>query len=156
MTSDHPASCCWRQPPTCDDTGWTASAGSPTLYEHECSGTGSAGTVVGYSTSTFHRGRQLTRPRGARYTINVNFRPAHLEWAARRSWVDESIKPGWAEFVGRATPDQLALFGVPRPGHRYWTQQTLDDVAQRYPLLDTTPWRNELSPPDRITDQANP
>ncbi len=157
-TADLPALPNWYPPidspadsPETDANGWTASTGSPTLYEHERSGAGRAGTVVAYTTSTFHRGRQLIRPRGARYTIHVNFRPAHLEWVARRSWVDESIRPGWAEFVGRATPDQLALFGVPRPGHRYWTQQTLDGVAQRYPLLDTTPWRDELSRPDSTT-----
>jgi len=152
-TADLPALPNWYPPigsPETDANGWTASTGSPTLYEHERSGAGCAGTVVAYTTSTFHRGRQLTRPRGVRYTIHVNFRPANVEWSARRSWVDESIRPGWSEFVGRANPDQIALFGVPRPGpgHRYWTQQTLDGVAQRYPLLDTTPWRDELSRSD--------
>lgn len=124
-----------------DESGWFASEGSPGLYAQERSGTGTAGTLVAYTTSTFHRGRQLTQPRGARYTIHVNFRPADVEWAARRSWVEEALTDGWADFVARATPDQLALFGVPRPGHPYWTPETVAGVATRYPTLDMTPWR---------------
>jgi hypothetical protein len=127
-----------------DESGWSSATGSPGLYKEECSGAGTAGTLVAYTTSTFHRGRQLVQPRGARYTIHVNFRPAIAEWAARRSWVEESLTLGWSDFVGRATPDQLALFGVPRPGHRYWTPQTLDGVSVRYPTLDMTPWRDAV------------
>lgn len=130
-----------------DDSGWTSRHAHPELYEHERSGAGSIGTVVAYTTSTFHRGRQLTRARGARYTVHVNFRPAHLEWAARRSWVDESTAPAWSDFVGRASPDQLALFGIPLPGHPYWTRRTLEGIAQRYPGLDVAPWRDALQSP---------
>jgi DNA-binding transcriptional LysR family regulator len=46
----------------------------------------------------------------------------------------------WYRFVARATPRQLALFGFPPPGNAYWTPQTLEAVAQRYPGLDLTAW----------------
>lgn len=123
-TADLPALPNWYPPheAPADDSGWTSPQAHADLYEHERRGAGNIGTVVAYTTSTFHRGRQLTQPRGARFTIHVNYRPAHVEWAARRSWVEEAIKPGWVEFLSRATPEQLALFAIPLPGH---------------PLLDT-------------------
>ena len=31
------------------------------------------------------------------------------------------------------------LFGFPRPGHDYWNEQTLADVALRYPGMDMEP-----------------
>jgi hypothetical protein len=33
------------------------------------------------------------------------------------------------------------LFGFPRPGDGYWNEQTLADVAARYPGMDMTPYR---------------
>ncbi len=62
---------------------------------------------------------------------------------------------GWAGRVGATAPstlrgsrsstgpsvEQLALFGFPPPGHRFWTPHTLDALEVRYPGLDTAPWR---------------
>ncbi len=123
---------------------WAATEGSPELYESEHVAAGPAGTIIAYTTSTFHRGRQLTEPEGARYTIHVNFRSAAADWAGRRSWVDASLTDNWQRFVSCASPDQLRLFGFPPPGHPYWTDRTLAGVAQRYPGLDLRPWRRQL------------
>lgn len=120
---------------------WAATTGSPDMYDVEASGRGPAGTVVAYTTATFHRGRRLSAPAGARYTLHVSFRPAAADWAGRRSWVEASLGDSWQQFVSRATPAQLALFGFPRPGHRFWTERTLEGVGQRYPGLDLSPWR---------------
>jgi hypothetical protein len=40
-----------------------------------------------------------------------------------------------------ATLRQLVALGFPEPGHPYWTEETLQGVAARYPRLDMTPWR---------------
>ena len=61
---------------------------------------GAAGTIVAYTTSTFHCGRQLTKPCGARYTIHVNFGPAEAEWAGRRSRIEASLADNWQRWVG--------------------------------------------------------
>ncbi|MEM8904794.1 MAG: hypothetical protein AAGF02_13915 [Actinomycetota bacterium] len=37
-------------------------------------------------------------------------------------------------------PRQLELFDVPPPGHPFWTADTLDGLARRYPDLDVGPW----------------
>ncbi|MEZ5225434.1 MAG: hypothetical protein R2710_01850 [Acidimicrobiales bacterium] len=50
----------------------------------------------------------------------------------------------FADFVRGKSPDDLALFGVPRPGHSYWTEATVDAMGHKYPGLDMAPWSDAL------------
>lgn len=142
-TRDFPAKPNWYPPTDVDADGdeFVSPAASPGLYEAEVSGAGPAGTVVAFQPGTFHRGTAMSTPRGARYTMHLNYRPASVEWGHRHSWADRSHEPGWYRFVARATPRQLALFGFPPPGHPYWTPDTIAGVSLRYPDLDLTPWQ---------------
>ena len=126
------------------ERGWVETTGSPDLYGAEVRAAGPAGTVVAWETGTFHRGTALTIPRGARYTMHLAYRSASVEWGQRMSWPMRSHEPEWYQFVHRAAPRQLALFGFPPPGHPYWTEAILAGTAQRYPRLDMTPWRQAL------------
>ncbi|MBS2937330.1 phytanoyl-CoA dioxygenase family protein [Nocardioides sp. J2M5] len=117
------------------------STGRPDLYELEVPATGPPGTVVAFQPQTVHRGSAITQPRGARFTMHVSYRPAAAEWAQRHAWADRSHDDHWYAFVDQAGPRELALLGFPEPGHAYWTDETLEGVAQRYPGLDLTPWR---------------
>jgi len=123
------------------EEGFVSSTGRPDLYAGEVPATGPPGTVVAFQPQTVHRGSAITRPRGARFTMHLNYRPAAAEWAQRHAWADRSHDPHWYPFVEQATPRQLELFGFPAPGHPYWTTETVDGVGQRYPGLDMTPWR---------------
>lgn len=142
-TADLPARPNWFPPGDGEDPdgGFVATTGRPDLYHVEVSAAGPAGTVVAFTPSTVHRGTNLTRPGGVRYSMQVGYRPATVEWAQRYAWTQHSHDPGWYELVRRATPRQLALFGFPPPGDPYWTPDTLTQLAQRYPDLDTTPWQ---------------
>lgn len=115
-------------------------SGSPDLYQVEVSGAGPAGTVIAFEPGTFHRGTQLTAPGGARYSMQLCFRPSHLHWGQRVAWANRSFSNEWVEFVDRATPRQLQIFGFPAAAHPYWTPETLAGMALRYPNLDLTPW----------------
>jgi hypothetical protein len=126
-------------------TRFDDASGSPELYGAEVSGAGPAGTVIAFEPGTFHRGTQLTAPGGVRYSMQLCFRPASLQWGQRVAWADRSFSNAWAAFVGRATPRQLQAFGFPPPGHPYWTPETLAGMAMRYPTLDLTPWRSAVS-----------
>jgi hypothetical protein len=141
-TRNFPAKPNWypRVKPDTDPTGFVSATARPDLYEAEVSGAGPAGTVIAFGPGTFHRGTAMTAPRGARYTMHLSFRPASVEWAHRHCWAHRSHDPQWYQFVPRATPQQLALFGFPPPGHPYWTPETLAGVAERYPGLDTAAW----------------
>lgn len=124
-----------------DEPTWTSQSGSPHLYEAEVSAAGPAGTVAAYRSETFHRGTELTVPRGARYTIHVSFRRADSDWISRRAWREVHNDPRWREFVAHALPEQLRAFGFPPPRHPYWTDTTLRGMTQRYPGFNPAPWR---------------
>lgn len=123
-------------------------SGHPELYEAEVSGAGPAGTVIAFEPGTFHRGTQLTAPRGVRYSMQLCFRPAGLQWGQRVSWATTSFSGEWVKFVGRAGHRQLQTLGFPPPGHPYWTPETLAGMALRYPELDLSPWRASLTAED--------
>jgi hypothetical protein len=125
------------------EAGFVASTGRPDLYREEVPATGPPGTVVAFQPQTVHRGSAITRPRGARFSMHLNYRPAAAEWAQRHAWADRSHDPHWYAFVEQAGPRQLELFGFPAPGHPDWTAETLKGVGQRYPGLDMAPWRSQ-------------
>ncbi len=113
----------------------------PDLYDAEVAVCGPPGTVLAYTSATFHRGSAMTAPGGARFTLHVNLRPAHAEWYGRQGWGQQADEPGWDGFFETASPRQLALFGVPPPGHPFWTPEAVAAMALRYPGLDLDPWR---------------
>ena len=124
-----------------DHPDWVSDIGRPDWYEREVRATGPAGTVVAYRIDTFHRGTDLTRDGGHRFTVHTNFRKASADWITRRSWTDDANRGAWSGFVAAASPQQLCLFGFPPPGHPYWTEATLAGLAQRYPGFNPAPWR---------------
>lgn len=114
----------------------------PHFYESEVSSAGVVGTVLAYSTETFHRGTELTQPNSARFSAHVSYRRADAPWLDRHAWGDRSFMPEWAPFVEQASPRQLLLLGFPAPGHPYWTQETVKGMKVRYPGLDLSSWSN--------------
>jgi len=125
---------------------WTSGLGHPELYTSEISAAGPAGTVAAYRLDTFHRGTDLSKARGARFTIHVNFRIRTTDWVGRHAWPSRSFIQEWVDFVVRASPRQLQLFGFPPPGHAYWTDETLAGMALRYPGFDVNNWAISRSP----------
>jgi hypothetical protein len=111
------------------------------LYAREVPVVGPPGTLLVYWPDTVHRGSPMARLEAARYTIHLNFRTAAAEWVSRRGWAHWANHPTWVPFVEQLSPDQLAVFGFPPPGHAYWTARTLQGVQRRYPRLDLEPWR---------------
>lgn len=141
-TSQIPAVPNWfLQPGRRGEGRFDDASGSPHLYAAEVSGAGPAGTVIAFETGTFHRGTQLTAPRGARYSMHLGFRPPGLRWGLRTGWAAQGFERRWVDFVHHATPRQLQAFGFPPPGHPYWTEETLAGTKLRYPQLDLAPWR---------------
>lgn len=116
---------------------------APELYEAEVRASGPAGSVLAYRSDVWHRGHNL-KPGTDRHIMVVAFRPAEAEWVGFDEHAPLVGRPGWVRFAERATPDDLALFGIPRPGHRYWNHELLEAMAAMYPGLDLTPWFDQL------------
>jgi hypothetical protein len=63
------------------------------LCDLEQSEAGPAGTVIAFNLGTLHRGTAVTKPRGARYTMHLGYRPAQVEWANGRPGPTAAMHP---------------------------------------------------------------
>jgi hypothetical protein len=113
------------------------------LRPYEQSTAAPAGSIFPYGIDVYHRGTNLTAPHGRRYAVMSCFKAAANEAIGYHAWPFHHHQP-WARIFDHATPDQLDCFGVPRPGHRFWTLLTLARAQVRYPNWDLTPYRQAL------------
>ena len=110
------------------------------LKRYERSSAAPAGSIFPYSIDVYHRGTNLTAPGGHRYAVMACFKAAGDDAIGYHAWPFHHLKP-WARIFDHATPEQLACFGVQRPGDPFWTEVTLQRAQARYPNWDLTPWR---------------
>jgi hypothetical protein len=111
------------------------------LYGAEVPASGPAGSILAYRPDVYHRGVRMTAPGAARFMLHVSYKPAATDWLGSFGLPNAGEDLSWYRFVGGATVRQLTVLGFPAPGHPYWSAQTLDGVAARYPMLDLSPWR---------------
>ena len=108
------------------------------------SAAGRRGTYLAYRPDVWHRGVDLTREGGSRFLMNIGFKRAGHDWIGYDAVQPVSVRPDWIEFAASCSPEELALFGAPLPGHDYWTPALVDALEQRYPGIDARPWRDAL------------
>lgn len=113
------------------------------LRERERSAAAPAGSLFVYGIDIYHRGTNLTAPGGHRYVMTVCFKNASNTAINYVAWPFHHTKP-WQRIFDHATPEQLACFGVQRPGDRFWTETTIARAQARYPDWDMTPYRQAL------------
>ena len=114
------------------------------LRAHERSAAGPAGSLFVYGIDIYHRGTNLTAPGGHRYVMTVCYKNARNTAINFVAWPFIHTKP-WKLIFDNATPEQLACFGVQRPGDPFWTETTIARAQTRYPNWDMTPWREALA-----------
>jgi ectoine hydroxylase-related dioxygenase (phytanoyl-CoA dioxygenase family) len=116
----------------------------PELYENPLDAAAAAGSVVAYRPDVYHRSADFTDPTRYRVMLHVSFRHREASWGGYQAWPFRGFSAELTKYVQQATPRQLALMGVPEPGHRYWNEATLAGVQARYPGLDMDPWRKAV------------
>ncbi|MEY2417429.1 MAG: hypothetical protein QOG90_109 [Actinomycetota bacterium] len=114
------------------------------LYNHEVVATAKRGTLMAYRSDVWHRGSDFGRAGASRFVLVEGFRPASADWFGYDAFERHGNSSHWATFVKGKSPEDLALFGVPRPGHAYWTPDVVEALAAKYPGLDVAPWRDAL------------
>lgn len=124
--------------------GETHAAIQRALLPYERSTAAPAGSVFPYAIDVWHRGTNLTAPKGHRYALMTCFKAAGNEAIGFHSWAFHHTQP-WARIFDHASPEQLECFGVPAPGHPFWTKTTLARAQARYPGWDLTPYREAMS-----------
>jgi Phytanoyl-CoA dioxygenase (PhyH) len=115
------------------------------LYAAEVPASGPAGSILAYRPDVYHRGVRMTEPRSARFMVHVSYKPAGTDWLGSHGLPGAAEDMSWYRFVRQADERQLTVLGFPPPGHHYWTAQTLNGVAARYPMLDLSPWRDAVA-----------
>jgi hypothetical protein len=110
------------------------------LADREVAATGSAGSLLIYRSDILHRGSNFTAPQRARFSILADYQPRGIAWGGKMAWPKQSPQR-WAKLIPACTVRERDLFGFPQPGHAYWNDQTLADVARRYPGIDMAPYR---------------
>jgi ectoine hydroxylase-related dioxygenase (phytanoyl-CoA dioxygenase family) len=110
------------------------------LKARERSAAAPAGTVVAHGIDTFHRGTNLTQPGGHRYTMTVGYKAAGNDAIGFHVW-QVSATRNWAPILAHASPEQLAVLGIPLPGDPFWTPRTLALTQTRWPDWDLRAYR---------------
>ena len=108
--------------------------------EGEVAATGPAGSLLIYRTDILHRGSDFTAAGRSRFSLLADYQARGTTWAGKMSWPKQSPNR-WAKLIPQCSVRERDLFGFPRPGDPYWTDQTRADVAARYPGLDMSPYR---------------
>ena len=111
------------------------------LADHEVPVTGPAGTLFVYTTDIVHRASAMTGERRARFALLADYKVRGAAWLGKRAWGD-SANFGWEAIMADCSPRERELFGIPPPGHEYWNDQTICDVALRWPGWDMSPYED--------------
>jgi hypothetical protein len=110
------------------------------LADVEVPAIGPAGSLLIYRTDILHRGSDFTGIGRSRFSILADYQVRGTTWGGKMAWPKQSPER-WAKLMPQCGVRERDLFGFPRPGDDYWNEQTLDDVALRYPGMDMTPYR---------------
>lgn len=106
-------------------------------FEHEkIALTGPAGSLIAYQTDVLHRATDFTASERSRFIMLVDFQPRGWQWTGKMAWPNQALSEHWVESMTRMTPYERTLFGFPPPDDDYWDDQTIQDVAMRYPAMD--------------------
>jgi len=129
-------------PMVTDDTepNWPFSIPRGSYADDEVLVTGPAGSLFVYRTDVLHRGTNFTEPGRSRFALLADYQARGAAWTGKMAWPNQAQHPGFVEVIERASVRERDLFGFPRPGDPYWTDQARHDVGRRYPNLDVTPY----------------
>ena len=119
----------------------------PALYRNERPVLAAAGDLLIFGMRTWHRASDITAESGARLSHHLVYRAAEHGFQGYHLWSRLGEKKELHDFLERATPRQREAIGFPPPGDPYWTNETLDAVALRYPAMDMKPYRSAASRP---------
>ncbi len=114
------------------------------LYDHEVVATGKRGSFLAYRSDVWHRGTDFGRHDASRFVMVISFKPGGAEWFGYDAFPRFGSDARFSKFVAGKGPDELALFGIPRPGHPYWNAATIDAMAKKHLGLDMSPWSDAL------------
>lgn len=111
------------------------------LYEREIIPKFKIGDVLFYRLDTWHRGTPVKSGQ-MRNVVNLLFKKKECYWI--NTWNSGFTKKMYygviENFFIQMTPEQRSILGIPKPGDKYWTKQTISLLKYRYPKIDISPY----------------
>lgn len=115
----------------------------PDLYANEKLAIVPAGSVLAYSTRTYHRGTAMRGDVG-RVGHFVSYAPKHCPWLGIVTWPAQGVRNSFHRWMENASVAEREMIGFPAVGHDYWTPETVQGVSARFPGMDMQPYREGL------------
>jgi hypothetical protein len=106
------------------------------FVEDEVAITAPAGSIFLYTTDVIHRGSSMVGDQRSRFVLLADYAARGNPWMGKMSWPGLANRPAFVNLMANASVRERDLFGFPPPGHEYWNDQTLRDVASRWPGID--------------------
>jgi hypothetical protein len=110
------------------------------FVDQEVAITAPAGSIFLYTTDVIHRGSSMLGEQRSRFVLLADYAARGNPWMGKMSWPGLANRPAFANLMANASARERDLFGFPPPGHDYWNDQTLRDVAARWPGIDMSPY----------------
>ena len=124
------------------DTGPRSAKRVALRYQNERPVYYKPGTCIVYRLDAWHRGTPAALGE-VRHTHHHVWRRADAPWV---NW--QSLAPRMSamptRYMAHLSVLQRTVLGFAAPGDRYWTEETIDAVGQRYPGMDMNPYRDAL------------
>ena len=118
------------------------------LYAREEPAHFGVGTVLLYRHDTWHRGTPI-REGTRRFAMNLTFRKATSEWISTLhvGWAWAAYRGVLPQLLADVSIDARCVLGFPAPGDRYWNEETIAAIRERYgPLgMELAPYEDALS-----------
>ncbi|MBN4047663.1 hypothetical protein JYT71_01505, partial [Acidimicrobiaceae bacterium AH-315-P05] len=108
------------------------------------SAAGPRGSFLAYRGDVWRRAVDLFDPGSSRFVLILCFKLPGQDWIGYDSMAKMIDHWRFASIVAESNPRQLAALGIPLPGHDFWTVAGVEALAEKYPGLDTEPWRLAL------------
>ena len=114
------------------------------MADAEFAAVGPAGSLLIYRTDILHRGSNFSGAGRSRFSLLADYQVRGTTWGGKMAWPKQSPNR-WAKLMPACTVRERDLFGFPRPGDAFWTEETVAEVAERYPGMDMEPYRPEAA-----------
>ena len=123
----------------------------PDLYEREVLATVPAGSVLAYSTRTYHRGTAMKGDLG-RVAHFISYAPNNCPWVGIVGWPTQGVKDSYHRWIEQSSLSDREMLGFPPVDHEYWTAEMINGVQARFPELDMSPYQDALKIREEMLD----
>lgn len=113
----------------------------PDLYEHEVLARVPAGSILAYSTRTYHRGTKFLGD-GGRVAHFITYAPKNCAWLGIVGWPTQGVRDSYHRWIEQSSLAEREMIGFPPVGHDYWTDEMIQGVQARFPQLDMSPYKS--------------